>query len=442
MTATQPDAPATARKRRGRVALPPSPHEVPLPATFGEWYDLAAANLGVAQRRDGGGRRMLAGLLLVLGCLAGAALATRPVLVLLGRGADGERADVASLVVGAVILLVTLAWWFRYRRDWGRARRLRQAWALALRRPEVLALPARPRPASGVDAGQVDAGQVDAERMHDFRAREHGLEGYPGVKPVDGATGLLDALRAILYPIVTAVGLLLVTVGLDQEPLSDGATALAPGVVVLVVGLTASVRAWWRLADGWAVVGLENDDRARWTGWRVLHGLQEPAAQRPWWRRLNLVFLPVAAGGLVVVLARLTSGPTTGVDGVSIGVAIVVVPILVVYAGFGVRVLAGRARARGTGVAVRVLRDDVPPQGPVVVPPGPAVLAPGEAPELRPAGGPAVALGGGALISGAPHALATRRHWLVLADGSQVSLVCADVRRVRGVAASMGLRVL
>jgi len=439
---TVQEAEAPAQRRRGREPLPPFPREVPLPATFGDWYDVAAANLGAAQRRDGGGRRMLAGLLLLLGCLAGAGLAARPVLVLLGRGADGERADVASLVVGAVLVLGTLAWWFRYRRDWGRARRLRQAWSLALRRPEVLALPARERPASGVAAGRVDAVVVDPEQMHDYRAREHGLEGYPGVKPVDGSTGLLDALRAILYPIVAAVGLLLVVVGLDQRPLSDGATALAPGLVLLVVGLAASVRAWWRLADGWAVVGLEHDDRARWSGWRVLHGFQEPVGQRPWWRRLNFVFLPVAAGGLVVVGTRLASGTGAGVDGVSVGVAIVVVPILVVYGSFVVRVLAGRARARGAAVAVRVLADDVPPQGPVAVPAGPAVLALGEEPELRPAHGPAVALAGAALISGAPHTVAARRHWLVLADGSQVPLACPDVRRLRRMAADAGLRVL
>ncbi|MEN5074117.1 hypothetical protein ABE437_09900 [Isoptericola cucumis] len=434
MTVQEAEAASQRRRARGRTPLPPAPRDVPLTATFGDWYDLAASNLGAAQRRDSGGKRMLAGLVLLLGCLLGLGLATGPVLVLLGNGPDGEEADVASIVVGLLVLLGTLAWWFRYRRDWGRARRLRQAWALALRSPAVLALPSR---AHAAGSG------VDPERMHHFRARERvELEPYPGVKPVDGFSGLLDALRAILYPLVLAVGLLLVVVALDRDDLVEGAVALAPGLVLLVVGLLASVRAWRRLADGWVVVGLENDDRARWTGWRVLHGHEEPAATRPWWRRLNLVFLPVAVGGLVVVLARVASGPTTGVDGVAIGIGIVVVPILLVYGSFVVRMLAGRVRARGVEVAVRVLADDVPPLGPVVVSAGPAVLALGDTPALRPADGTAIALDGAALVSGVPHMLAARRHWLMLADGSQVPLVCADVRRLQRQAGSAGLRVL
>ncbi|CAM3434828.1 hypothetical protein [Isoptericola cucumis] len=434
MTVRDAEAPPQRRRGSGRVPLPPAPRDVPLPATFGDWYDVAASNLGAVQRRDSGGRRMLAGLVLVLGCLLGLGLATEPVLVLLGNGPDGAQADVASVVVGGLVLLGTLAWWTRYRRDWGRARRLRQGWALALRDPEVLALPTRT---------QATGPGVDPERMHDFRARELAeLEPYPGVKPVDGFSGLLDALRAILYPLVLAVGLLLVVVGSDQDDLVDGATALSPGVVLLVVGLLASVRAWRRLADGWVVAGLEHDDRARWTGWRVLTGHEEAAAPRPWWRRLNLVFLPVAVGGLVVVVARSASGPTAGVDGVAIGVGIVVVPILLVYGSFVVRMMAGRVRARGVEVSVRVLADDVPPLGPEVVVPGPAVLDLGDAPTLRPADGAAVALDGAALVSGVPHMLASRRHWLMLADGSQVPLVCADVRRLQRLAGSAGLRVL
>lgn len=53
-----------------------------------------------------------------------------------------------------------------------------------------------------------------------------------------------------------------------------------------------------------------------------------------------------------------------------------------------------------------------------------------------------VAVDGAALVSGSPHMLAARRHWLMLADGSQVPLACADVRRLQRLAGSAGLRVL
>jgi hypothetical protein len=435
VTATQPDAPPEARKRRGRPPLPPSPREVPLPGTFGDWYDLAAANLGVAERRDSSGWRIVAGLVMLAGTMIGASATAESVAVLLGYGFDGEQADVGLLVVGGFILVATLSWWFWYRRDWRRARLLRRAWSRSLRTPDVLSLPVRePRTSD----------RFDPESMHAFRARRHErLEPHAGVRPVDGFSGLLDFLRAVAYPTVLGSGLVMVAAVVDGEDLRRSATGLGAALPVLFVGFFATVRAWRRVAESQALNGLGNDDGARWTGWRVLHGQEEAAAPRPWWRRLNLVFLPVAVGGLVVVLTRVASGPTAGVDGVAIGVGIVVVPILLVYGGFVVRVLAGRVRARGTGVAVRVLRDDVPPQGPVVVSPGPAVLdLGGDGPALRSADGTATALDGAALVSGAPLMLAGRRHWLVLADGSQAPLVCADVRRLHRLAAGAGLRVL
>ncbi|RKS05224.1 hypothetical protein DFP74_0817 [Nocardiopsis sp. Huas11] len=47
---------------RSKEALPPFPHEVELPAAFGDWYDIAAVHLGAAERRDSSWRRLVAGL--------------------------------------------------------------------------------------------------------------------------------------------------------------------------------------------------------------------------------------------------------------------------------------------------------------------------------------------------------------------------------------------
>ncbi|WP_166844465.1 hypothetical protein [Isoptericola sp. BMS4] len=409
------------------------PDDVPLPATFGDWHDLAAVNLGIAERRDSSVRRMFAGLMMLAGAVVGLSLMSEPASVLLGGGRSGERADVAGIVVGAVVLLGTLSWWFWYRRDWTHVRRLRHAWSRALRRPAVLVLP---------DRGTPSPSGVDPERQSIYRSRyETALVQTHGFVAVDGVSGFLDFLRFALYPVVLGVGVLLCAVAVDQDDLPDRMAVLMPAIPLVVVGATATVRAWWRFGSTLAAGGLERDDVARWTGWRVLRGVDDAAEPRPWWRRLNLAMLPVAGGGLIVLLARVTSGGVR-VDGVVIGVGIVVVPILVVYGSFVVRLLAGRVRASGREVAVRVLVDDVPAQGPVTVDPGRAVLDLGERPVLRPGSGVPVGLDGAALISGQPRMFAARRHWVVLADESQVPLACADVRRLRGRADAAGLRVL
>src|SRR5690606_24782916 len=138
MTSAAAPAGTTARDRR---SLPPFPEEVSLPATFGDWYDTAADALGRAERRDSGAVRLLAGAAMLAGVSAGVGLLAEPLVVLAGAGAPGETADVPSLVIGPVLALGVLAWWFWYRRDWGRARRLRHAWSRAVRDPRVLALP-------------------------------------------------------------------------------------------------------------------------------------------------------------------------------------------------------------------------------------------------------------------------------------------------------------
>ncbi|AEG42920.1 hypothetical protein [Isoptericola variabilis] len=408
-----------------RPSLPPSPREVPLPETFGDWYDTAAVNLGVAEKRDSRGLRLLAGLVLVVLTTIGLGAFAGPQLAAL-LGYTDEAVDAATLVLGLVLVAGTLAWWFWLRRDWVRARRLRRAWAYALRDRRVLALPAREHRGPG----------EDPEDRHHYRAREHvELAPYTGVRSVGGVSGFLDFLRAVLYPVVLGAGVLLVVVGLSRDDAGSRFTTALAALPLTLAALGGTVRAWWRLGESWRLVGLENDDRFRWTGWRVLRGIDRPLDVRGPAARRALLLLPVALGALVVVIGRASTG-TLGPDDVLVGVAIVAVPALAVVAFFRVRAL--RARAGGEGFAVRVLPDDVPPQGPTSVPVGPArlVLSDGRA-----------SLGGveseaAALISGAPQMLAARRHVLVLADGSQVRFSCADVAGVRRAAQDAGLRVL
>ncbi len=409
------------------------PEDVPLPATFGDWYDAAATNLGVAEKRDSGARRMLAGAVMVAGVSAGAGIVGGPLTVLSGYGAPGERADVASLVVGPVLAVGVLAWWFWYRRDWVRARRLRHAWSRSIRDPRVLALPARPH------RGQAP----DPEEQHDFRARERAaFAPYPGLRGVGGVSGGLDAVRAVLYPVLFLAGLvgILATLGSDSV---DGQVSRALPLVPLVVAtVCATVRAWRRVADSSALVALQADDRRRWTAWRVVRGLDEPTPMTPWYRRLNWAMLPVALGAVAILVFRIGAGEMTG-QAVVFGLAICVVPVAVVAGSFLVRSRAARSQGGPDGVGVHVTADDVPPLGPVAVAPGQGVLRAVADGMVLDAGGSAVPVpAGSALVSGDPHVFASRRHWLLLPDGSQVPLTCAAVGRLRELAEGAGLRTL
>ena len=414
--------------RRTRRPLPPFPDAVPLPATFGDWHDLAAVNLGRAEKKDSSAWRLVAGLGMLLLTFVGLSMAAAPVSVLLGDGGTGEEADVAALVVGAVLVLGTMAWWFWYRRDWVRARRLRHAWSRAVRRPDVLALPGR---------GTSSEWGTDPEDQSVYRTRERPeLVNTFGFRSHGGVDGFLDFLRACFYPVVLAVGVLLVVIALDQDD-AEGAVVLLPAAVPLfLTALFATARAWWRFGDGMALVALENDDVRRWTGWRVLRGQDEPrAGTGAGWRRHGLRMLPVAFAGVLVLAVRARSGITT--TEVVAGVGIVAVPAVLIYGSFLVRDLA--ARSGGPGLAVHVLPDDAPPAGPTFVVPGKTRLELHDGGSVRIGGIEASAV---ALISGEPRALASRRHWLVLDDDSQVPFSCAAVGELRRQAAEAGLRVL
>ncbi|GAB2498529.1 hypothetical protein GCM10027063_42600 [Promicromonospora xylanilytica] len=423
----------TAPEKRGRRALPPMPEDVPLPTTFGDWYDAAAVHLGIAEKRDSGVRRMLAGVVMLAGVSAGAGLVAGPAAVLAGQGAPGESADVASLVIGPILALGVLAWWFWYRRDWVRARRLRHAWSRAIRDPRVLALPVRPYQGTG----------VDPEEQHDYRVRERGsFAPYPGLRSVGGVTGGLDAVRAVLYPVLFLIGLIAILAVLGADSSGSPISGALPILPFAVATVCATARAWRRIADSSGLVALQADDRRRWTGWRVVRGLDEGAPRTPWYRRLNWAMLPVALGAAAVLVFRVASGEMTG-QALVIGVVVCVVPVAILGGSFLVRSLAARSRGGTSGVGVDIVADDVPPLGPGSVAPGQGVLRTDDGGMVLDAGGSALRVpAGSALVSGEPHAVASRRHWLLLPDGSQVPLTCAAVRRLRELAEGAGLRVL
>jgi hypothetical protein len=445
----------TAAPRRGRAQLPPFPDEVPLPATFGEWYHLAAGNLAVAEQRDSGVRRLLAGLLLVVLSSLGLGAGVAPVLAVLVGGGQWHGSDVLLLVLGLVVVLGALVGWAAYRRDWVRVRRLRWAWATALRDPRVLALPADRRP----------VGRLDPEAQHPYRSRaEPGVQNpYPGLRTRNEAVGFLDALRGVLHPVALVAGVLLIVAAFGHRAAGARLVLVAAALPLTLAALGATLRAWYRLARSTAVAAAGRDDVARWTGWRVLHGLAQPRASRPRWRRADLALLPAALLGLALYVGRLVSGTVTTVV-LLVGLGVVVVPVAALLGSACVRAL----RDRSGGLGVRVLLDDAPQQGSTIVVPGRARLVLERAAgDGRPVDGPVDSLVDGspagpaagsarvvrpdgttqhlaavALISGVPHLVATRRHWLVLADGSQVPLQCAAVRDLRGAAAAAGLRVL
>jgi hypothetical protein len=428
--------------RRGRALLPPFPDEVPLPTTFGEWYRLAAANLGTVERRDSGFQRLATGALAVLLATVGAGLGVGPVLAVVLGGGRWRGSDVVVLVLGLAVVLGTLAWWAWYRRDWVLVRRLRWAWAAAIRDPQVLALPPD-RHASG---------RPDPEAQHPYRSRETpaGPSPYPGLRPAGGAAGPLDALRLVLHPVALVAGVLLVVAGLRQPEPGARFVSVVAALPLTLAALGGTARAWYRFARGAALAADGRDDLARWTAWRVLRGLEQPRPVRQGWRRADLALVPAALVGLLLYLGRLASGTITAVHLV-VGVGVVALPVAALLGSFGVRVL--RSRAGGAGLGVRVLPDDVPPLGPTTVAPGPARLVIGGAGAdaadtasvavgLVHRDGTAQRLSAVALVSGVPHLVATRRHWLVLADSSQVPLECAAVRELRGAAAAAGLPVL
>ncbi|GAB2494283.1 hypothetical protein [Nocardiopsis aegyptia] len=420
---------SAARPGRREAELPPFPQDVALPATFGAWYDIAAAHLGVAERRDSSWRRLPAGLSAMLLVMVGLMFASEPVVVLLGHGGEGRRADVGSLVLGVVIAGGTLGWWFRYRRAWVRARRLREAWSYALRDPRVLALPVRPAPERG----------PDPEVRHHFRAREHpALPDHTGVRGVGGVDGLLDFLRvALIHPLGLAAGVVLLAAALDSDRPEDLATALAGAVPVCLFTASALGRAAQRHGRSVVLNAVENDDRRRWTGWRVLHRLDRPVDPGARWRRRLPGLVAASVAGVAACAAAIASDPSQGrVWGLTI--AAVAGSCLVVYGTFLVRAVA--SRPGGPGIRIEVLVDDVPPLGPTTVDPGRAVLVfSGGRGDARIGG---VEVSATALISGEKRVLASRRHWLVLADDSQVAFRCADVTRLRKRAQEAGLTVL
>jgi hypothetical protein len=265
------------RPGRGERGLPPHPRDAPLPETFDEWYHVASAHLGLAERGDLGFSHIFAG-----GALIGLQFAGLLPVVTYGFAALGlplVAPDPPAVVAGATGLIVTWAGWIWLRYRWSRAWKLRKAWSGAIYDPVVLALPPSPV-APGVER-DID---TDPEATHPYRAR--GLFRIAD-RPFDAQVVLLvggfyghtdrvrgpEAARSWLL----AAAFVLVLAGAVVVPFLWGrGPAWADAVLlaaVLAAGppfLSAVARQVRRLRLAYQLLRLERADRQRWIGWQML----------------------------------------------------------------------------------------------------------------------------------------------------------------------------
>lgn len=395
-----------------RQGLPSHPRDVPLPATFEEWYETAAANLGRAEQADLSLSRVLAGGGLVLGQLVG----LLPVATLLAAelGFRTVRPEPGTLLAGAALLVVVWVSWAWYRRRWTRAWELRKAWSLAIHDPAVLALPVRP-----TAPGRERDIDTDPEATHPYRARElFPIEERPFVDRLfTGLGGHTDRVRGRealrTWPLLVAAVLVLASPYIlttwPAWPIAAGQALLPATAVVSVLPpvVSAGGRHVRRLRFTHRVAQLETRDRQRWIGWRMLEGIAGPdAGPQPEGQQLE-------ARRIGVTLRE-----------------------------------EGDTEVRGTAT-LEVLPAQPPVTGDTTVPPGPwtfemsdhgrARLVPSE--PSRPPLDVTVT----ALISGFHQGNMggrVRSHWLVLSDGTHLPVECGDQTSLVTVAELAGVRVV
>ncbi|MFC7024908.1 hypothetical protein ACFQHV_17345 [Promicromonospora thailandica] len=255
---------------------PPHPRDVPLPATFADWYAQASTYLGHAERLDLGLSRLAAGGALVVvhlvGALPGAAyLASR-----IGLPVEGPSSGTA--LTGTVVLAVGWTAWAWYRRRWTRAWDLRKAWSLAIHDEAVLALPV------GGDVGEERDLDTDPESVHPYRAAGiFEVAERPFVDTVYARYGHTDrvrgqeALRGWTYSFLLLGLLVLVALSVRLQR-AGGTLPLLVSLVLLPPVGGAWYRYVRRMRFAHRMAQTETRDRQRWVGLPLLPHVAADAA--------------------------------------------------------------------------------------------------------------------------------------------------------------------
>ncbi|MDR7383361.1 hypothetical protein [Promicromonospora iranensis] len=456
--------------------LPPHPDDIAPVGTFGDWYDAACGYLWRAERVDLSVVRLFAGSLLIvlqtvglfpLVGFAASALSGLPV------AAPGRR----EVVAGVMLLAVVWTGWIVYRRRWNRAWELRKAWSWAIHDPRVLQLPERP-----LGVGEERDIDTDPEMTHPYRARLHvRIEDRPFVDAAFFSSSHTDRVRRrevarVYLPlfafIVALAGVAMSPAWWEFEPGQYGVLLVAYLLAALPPLAFSLGRYFRRIFLVQRLAREDVEERHRWMGWQLLHGLPgttavaestpDVASDRPPVARTNtgpdireartaeqgsratVVFgaaFLFGISGLVGVLVMLRD-PEKGLTFLA-GVAFLGVVCLTLFLWHrSGRQDAGRD---GTGFMIRVETPSSPPSPSTMVPSGDMVLTLSEGhAHLSPVDSsrPEFSVPVTALISAVGTLLRDGKQWLVLPDDSHVAISCSDYVGLRDAAADAGIPVL
>ncbi|MEU4388548.1 hypothetical protein [Promicromonospora sp. NPDC023805] len=456
--------------------LPPHPDEVPPVGAFGDWYDAACGYLWRAERVDLSLARLLAGSLLVV--LQFVALV--PLVQLAGSmllGAPVAMPETRWILAGQFLLAVVWTGWVVYRRSWNRAWELRKAWSWAIHDPRVLELPERP-----LDVGEERDIDTDPEMTHPYRARRLvRLEDRPFVEAAFFSNSHTDRVRRrevvrVYLPLVAffvaLAGVAISPVWWELEQGQYGLLLVTYPLAALPPVVFSQVRNFRRILLAQRLAREDVEERHRWMGWQLLHGvpgtadvadrIRDVASDRPpvarstprsnirearaaeHGARSTAVFGAAFFFGVFGLVGALlmVREPEKGLTFLT-GLAFIGLVCLMLFLWHrSGRQDAGRD---GTGFVVRVETPSSPRSPNTTVPSGDMVLTLSDGRvHLTPLDSslPEVSLRVTALISGVGQLLRDGKHWLVLPDDSHVAVACSDYVGLRDAAADAGIPVL